>query len=225
MQRDESVFVVGTTNLITQAANMARRFAERQHNFEMSKVQAQIASVHYTNGALLSTAKLRGTVTSVDVKAIEAAFLSFSDGSGEFPIEVMSRQKHVARIARHYEQARTTNRRESMPSPLASFTLVRYNDLVYITPGDATALGGTTVVLSMDVVQWLPPYVGDTDSDFFLNYCADYMLLGTVHMLNFMIKEDVRVPVSEKLMASSWQSLLCWDANIVMNAAEDVELD
>jgi len=226
MQRDETTFTYGGTNLLTQAANMARRWAERKRNFEMSKCTAQITSVHYTNGALLSAMVLKGTATSVAAKTLNKAFLPFTDGSGEFPIDIITREKHVERIERHYEQYITRNPRETAPSTMvAYFAVVRHGDYVYICPADSTALGGETLTVYFDIVRWLPDYSANGDTDFLLTYCSDFMLVQTVYMLNFMIKEDQRIPISNNLRADMWQSVVEWDSSMIMNSAEDASLE
>lgn len=226
MQRDESTFIYSGMNLLTHAANMARRWAERQRNFELCRTTAQVTNVHYTNGALLTTATLKGTATAVLVKAVEKAFLPFSDGSGEFPIDVITRAKHVEKIQRYYQKQATTTPEDSDPTNYSStFALVRHGDLIYITPSDSTALGSATITVYLDIVKWLPEYSGDSDTDFFLDYCSDFMLLRTVHMLNFLIKEDLRMPVSKDEMAVAWQSVIAWDSSMIMNSAEDASLD
>jgi hypothetical protein len=226
MQRDATVFDNEGTNLITQAANMARRWAERNHNFEACKTTSQIASVHYQNGALLSAMTLRGTVTPVAVKSLEKAFLPFTDGNGEFPIDVISREKHIQRLQRHYDMMRTTDPKETAPnSTVSSFAVVRHGDMIYVNPADSAALGNTVIPVYFDIVRWLPEYTLDADHDFFLDYCADFMLLRTVYMLNFMIKEDARMPVNITLMKEAWDSILVCDNNIILNASEDASLD
>lgn len=226
MQRDETTFTYGALNLLTQAANMARRWAECQRNFELCRCQAQVANVHYQNGAQLSAATLKGTATSVLVKSIEKGFLPFSSGGGEFPIEVITRAKHIERVQRYYERQVNTAPVDLAATNVTSyFSLVRHGDLIYLTPSDSENLGSTTITVYLDIVKWLPEYSGDSDTDFFLDYCSHFMLLRTVHMLNFLIKEDQRMPVSEKEMATAWQSVIAWDSSMIMNSAEDASLD
>jgi len=228
MQRSETSFTYGTVNLLTQAANMARKWAERERNFEMCKTTAQITSVSLTSGALLSSMVARGTTTPLAVKSINKAFLSLSGGIGEFPISMISRETHVERLARHFDQVRNVSDTSKMcnrTNLMNYFTLVRHGDYIYITPADPVALGGDNVIVYFDVVKWLPDYVADGDTDFLLTYCEDFMLFKTVQMLNFMIKEDQRVPISDKMLAESYKSVVSWDSTMIANTVDDVNLD
>lgn len=225
MQRDASVFFVGGVDLLTQAANMARRWAERQHNFELCKTTGAV-SIHYTNGALRSAIHVVGSETLLPVKAIQKAYLPYDDGSGYFPIEILTRDAHISAVSRHYEMAMSTDPNATEPPASRSFfSLVQHGETLYVVPADSDALGGDTIEVRLDVVKWLTEYSADSDSDFFLNYCADWLLLKVVYILNFFLKEDMRVAISDKAMEKAWAAVLAWDSNQVLNAAEDVQLD
>jgi hypothetical protein len=76
----------------------------------------------------------------------------------------------------------------------------------------------------MDVVRWLNDYVSANDTDFLLEHCADYMLLETLRFLQYFLKEDIRVNVSDNQLAAAWQGVIAWDANLVLTG-EDMNLD
>lgn len=235
MQRDETTFTIGGINLLTQAINMARKWAERQHNFEMNRCSGRIAAVHYTDGALLSTMELwpaTNPVTSISPKNIERAYLGFSDGSGEFPVDLMSRDQHVERLKRHYEQTVSTDPRKTVPASMVSFfSVVRHAEKVYITPPDTTALGGTTVAVYFDVVRWMVDYdvtVTDANSastDFLMTYCPDFLMFKTIEILNFFLKEDQRIKISDEQVEKAWNSVVNWDSSVILNASNDANLD
>ena len=229
MQRDEAVFELGTVDLLTRAINQARRWAERKRNFELCRVQTKLTAVNLQDGASLSTAVLASDgVTTVNIKSIAKAFLPFSNGSGMFPVDVISRDAHVRRLQKRYENiqaADPTTRVPPIPSTVSYFTVVRTADKLYVTPADATVFGATTVDVYLDAFKWLPEYMCDADTDFFLDYCEDWLLFRSVYQLNMMLKEDVRVPISREALVEAWQSVIEWDTNLVQNYMEDANLD
>lgn len=227
MNRDLVTFTVNDVDLIARAVNQARRWAERQHNFEYSRTSARIDKLHFTDGALLSlTVEDLNQVVPVSVKVIERAFLPFSDGSGWFPVDVVSRDKHMQRVKRHYDNVLTTDPKKMPETQKLSFwTIVRWGDRVYVSPADSDALGGETVVLRMDVVKWLPEYANDSDNDFFLDFCEDFLKFRTIYELNFMLKEDLRISISASALQDSWKTVKAWDASIIDGSSEDAELD
>lgn len=232
MQRGEDSFIIGETNLLTQCANMSRRWAERQRNFEMSKVSAYLPSVHYTNGAPLSNVVLLSDkVTKVSVKSILFAYLPFvpdaTHAAGTmFPIDVISHEKFVERMQRHFEGVYQRDQRSRTSQPrVGYFSAMRHGDYMFITPSDLDALGGETVDLGLDIVKWLPDYVDDEDTDFLLEHCVDFMLFRTVVFLNLKLKEDERISISQKALDDSWQTVVCWDSSLISNSAEDANLD
>jgi hypothetical protein len=232
MQRDEASFTVGGTNLLTRCINMARRWAERQRNFELCKVSAYLPSVHYTDGAALSgTVLLSDKVTPVVTKTILRAYLPFvadnQHAAGTtFPVDLISHDAYITRIQKHYENVYTTDPRTQLSMPRTSyFSVFRWGEYIYAAPADPTALGGTTFAMGLDVVKWLPAYALDADTDFFLEYCEDFLLMRTVHFLNYMLKEDQRVPVSANALADSWQTVVAWDSSLILNSSQDANLE
>ncbi len=227
MQRSESSFVVGSTNSLEHAINMARKWAEREHNFVRNRLQSQL-TINIANGTDISGMVLASDgVTSVSVKALHKAFFPFDDGSGTFPVDIVSRAKHLERVQRHYEGAHSiSTTTQQAVTPISYFNVVRLGDLLYVAPGDASSLGGgTTVVVTFDITKWLDDYSDDADTDFFLDECRDWLLLRTMWQLNFFLKEDVRVPVSQHLLNSAWHAVIAWDSNLVFDSAEDADLD
>lgn len=229
MNRTEASFVVNSYDLLDRAIHKARMWAQRRHNFEMARVSVTIPSVSLTDGGLLSTAVLVGTATSVSVKLVERAFLPFQDTpTSYFPIDVISRDAHMARLKRRFADAVSTRAAEANASVVpAQFALVQQGGTVYLIPPGATAYGTgvTTVAVRLDVVKFMPEYAGSVVTDFFLENCEDFMLLRSIVELNFFLKEDQRVPISAQAMEDSWKSVLAWDTSLVSGTSSDVTLD
>ena len=233
MQRDATSFVVGTTDLLTRSINMARRWAERQRNFELCKLAAYLPAVDTINGkALSATVKMSDRITPVAVKTVLKGYLPVTVGgipniNPSFPIDVISREKLLMESQRAYGNVTqiTNYAPPQQTSSFNGFRLVRWEEMVYITPNSPELLGAATINLGMDVVQWLPAYVATDSTDFFLEYCEDFMLFRTVAFLNTMIKEDQRVPISASFLKDSWQTVIAWDSSLISNSAEDANLD
>lgn len=65
------------------------------------------------------------------------------------------------------------------------------------------------------LVSTLPePLVGDSDTNFFLSHCWDYILLSALNRYNLYLKEDDRFPVTHAAMSEEWDGLLTWDASL-----------
>lgn len=224
--RDTGSFITNGVNLLDRATNQARKWAERQHRFECARESVIVADVSLTDGGLLSSAVMvRERGKRVSVRTIERAYLPFSDQSGQFMIEVVSRDSDMRETGRHFRNVQTTDPREIKPGTNnGTFRLVRANDRIYLSPFDTTT-SATRRDVYMDVVAWLPEYVQENDSDFFLEHCEDFMVLRAVYQLNFFLKEDQRVAISEKAMASLWETVLKVDNDAVSGSSDDVSLD
>lgn len=228
MQRDASTFVVGGTDLLTLAINGARKWAERERNFEQNRVQCQLA-ISLTDGTAMSGMVLLDGTTPVSIKSLIKGFLPILDATNAwFPIDVISREKHLERVARHYETVTNiTNVSKRYPEMVAFFSVVRLADTLYLTPNDATVFNNADpVTVRFDAYKWLPDYTGTgTETDFLLTHAYDFMLLESVHKLNFYLKDDQRVPVSQAVLESQWHSVIAWDSNLVAADAADAMLD
>lgn len=237
MNRTEASFVVNGYDLLARAVLKARMWAQRRHNFEFARMSVSLPSVSLAEGGLLSTAVNTQDVTEpVLVKIIERAFLPFQDDSAAFfPIEIISRAAHMTRLKRRFSDAVTTRAYEATGTTVpAQFAMVQQGERVYLIPpgGGAYGYGTSAVNLRLDVVRFMPDYsFGNIDedddvlTDFFLEYCEDFMLLRSLVELNFFLKEDQRVPISAQAMEDSWKSVLAWDTSLVSGTSDDITLD
>lgn len=223
-QRSASSFLVGDTDLLAVAINLVRKQVERRRDFELAKETADL-TVTIGASADLANAKYAGTSTSIVVKTILSAQIS-TDGVSFVPIEVSNRAKHVQSSLRRYEQAADIQEFvDTQPTSTHKFQLIRYGDSVYLSPSDTDSYSGaTTVTVRMDIVRWLDEYNSVDDTDFLLEHCTDYMLLETLKFLQYFVKEDVRVDISEAQLAKAWQGVIAWDANLVLTG-DDMNLE
>lgn len=110
---------------------------------------------------------------------------------------------------------------------------VRIGDVVTNTTDGTTATvvgvtSATTLALSADIMVSGETYnvavVDPNQTNFLLDYCFDYMLFRSIWELNFYLKEDQRVQLSDKLMHDIWQNVREWNATIIGNNCDDANL-
>lgn len=111
---------------------------------------------------------------------------------------------------------------------------VRIGDIVTNTTDSTSAIvlavdSATQLTLNADIFISGEAYsiatVSGTQTNFLLEYCFDCMLFYTVHHLNFFLKEDMRVPLSEKMMERIWNNVINWNNTVVGGSVDDVSLD
>lgn len=227
MQRSESSFTVGGINLLTRAIVQAQQWAQRKRNFELARVSAILKAVSLTAGGDLSNLKLyTAQTTPVVAKTLLSAFVPLNNTTDFIPVDLYSRDKHTNMLRRYYDQIKSLDPADTPVSYSTRVSVVRFANTVYVRPSDTTIFGGSTSTdIAFDIVKWLPAYSSDTDTDFLLDYCEDFMLFRSVFMLNFMIKEDARVPVDIEALRDTWQSVVEWDSSLLLNSVEDTSLD
>lgn len=231
MQRSPTSFVhtygSTTVDLLGKAVNQARKWMELERNFEMCRVQCEL-DVDLENGTDIGDMTLLDGVTAVSVKALAKAFLPITDSTeGWFPIDIITREKHVERVARYY--SKVTNLADvskTYTELVPYFAVVRMGDLIYLTPADTTVLNNLDpVTVRFDAYKWLADYSADGDTDFLLTHCETYMLLRSAYQLNFFLKDDQRINISNAVMDKEWHSVVAWDSNLVVCDTSDANLD
>ena len=221
LQRSTTAFVQGSVDVLGVAINQARKTVERMHDFEMARVQAQLAMP--TNGSTiaLNTVKLFGTETLIDVKTVKRAFISASGGSW-IPIDVIGRDQHIAKVRRAVGEATSSTVADIVEAGLyENYKFVRYGLGAYVAPAGASNYSGSsTVDIMLDAIRWLDPYTADGDTDFLLEYCSDLLLMQTIKWLNLSMREDQRIPVSAEAFDAAWRAMQDWNRSVAWNEDE-----
>lgn len=225
MNREAASFKKGTLDLLDRAINMARRHAEREHNFELARCSVKV-TVNLTSGGTLDSAvDFDDEETLVEVKRIERAFLPVSNGAYA-PIELAGRGKHMERLKRSFSGAQSLVEMIGLSVWVPNFSLSQQGGKIYLHPSGSSLYNGATAVeVALDVVRFLPPYASDDDEDFLLTNAEDWLLFRSIFELNFFLKEDERVPVSARALQEAWESVVKWDAQIVNGAVDDTTLE
>lgn len=192
VKRTQTSFNIGGQDILSLAVNQARLYSERLYDFEHSRVAAKVDVP--PDGVDITAATLTNG-SPVSLKTIKAALVS-DEENRLVPIRTISRADH-----------HVVSLLSGGPSQLS---LAQFGTTLYLTPRPAN-----TVTVFLDAIRWLKPYVEDTDTDFLLTYCHDYMLFRTIEMLNFFLKEDARIPISRGLLDAAWKSVRVWDSNIL----------
>ena len=111
---------------------------------------------------------------------------------------------------------------------------VRIGDIVSNTTNGTSALvtsvdSATQLGLNADIFVNTNAYsiatVPSSQTNFLLDYAFDYMLFHSISELNFFLKEDQRVKISDTKLQTVWNNVLNWNATIVANSVQDVTLD
>jgi hypothetical protein len=299
MHRDTSAFIVNGRDMLLRAINNAKNYCQRAVDFEQARVFAQILNVDPSTGALLSAATPFGGGNAITLKSIEKTFMDKTDGSGQFPVDFLTRNTYVERLRRAYEEAAKREDATNLTPTETTLTIgvVQYGPRVYPVPGTLSVLGGATVNLYFDAIQWLSDFattaltgtttgttasklvdsgatfvtagvaIGDTVSNttdgtsglimavdsetqltvnadifvsgedysiatvdgtqtnFLLDFAFDFMTFRTIYELNFFLKEDQRVALSDKLLTDAWNNVIRWNATIIGNSVDDATLD
>jgi hypothetical protein len=205
LNRKVTDFTVNGVDVIGDAVNDAKRVAQREHDFVKNRAIGFVTLSK--SGTEISTFKATPGGSALSVKKLLSVWL--------------------------YDTTGGVYTRTAMMEPLAS------SELGYMLPGSVVSeaftsfstsaryfyqvgtklycTGVDTLDVMCEVVIKQPDYALDADEDFFLTDYKDWMLLKTVEQLNFFLKEDQRVQISQGAMAARWDSVMKQENNLVLD--------
>lgn len=221
VNRPLNTFMQGSpaVNLLRVAINNAKKWAQRQMDFELARTSVLVSVDVNLGGALTSATALDG-VTPVVINRIERAFLGYGQpgqppNTLSFrPISVTSKQHAAFRQKRVWDGVGLNT---SNPHPtfvaIREPALIRQGQTVYISPTSPNEQG-SVVQVGLDVVAWLADYDDTNQNDFFIDQCGDWLMYRSIRELNFFLKDANRVTVTSGLVSEAWDNLVQWNGSL-----------
>lgn len=160
---DTSAFVSNGVDLLLVGVNNAKNWAQSRYDFEYARTTVQL-TVNATTGGSLDTCVEVGTLRTVNVKKVEAGFVSYQ-GTINRPCRFSSKKGQVADAARRYEGLPYA---PSIASPLEAGSggvatslpmLVQQNRTIFLYPNSSSLYPTGSTTIYLDVIEWLPDYV------------------------------------------------------------------
>jgi hypothetical protein len=207
LNRDPASLIIGGVDILKEAINDAKRAGQREFDFPQLNKRAFIQGWYYgtpITNAVDNPDSL--TPTTVVVNHIYAAWryasLLRSDGITDY-IRTQKYEFMSEKSMRDIIPARNDALKEPNILPIT------YKQRAYVRGTDFFLTGVTDKVwVWIDVIAMLPDYSADADTDFFLTDYRDWMLIKTLECLNFYLKDDDRVQISNAQMNLKWNSVL-----------------
>lgn len=208
-------------DLILVAMNNARRSVERLHDFNYSRVTGTL-SVASSGGDLTA---IQVNSASVVLKRIYTVSLPVSAGD-YIPVEFMTEKDFSDRLQRQVGRTPYDSSLTAADYGISSTAVVAYQrgQVLFLYPPSQITF---PITARIDIVEFLPDYTADGNTDFLLTYGTDYIQWATIYELNKMVKAFVpRAETeiqSEEIagnMQSAYQSLLAWDNSINNDGTE-----
>jgi hypothetical protein len=68
-------------------------------------------------------------------------------------------------------------------------------------------------------------YLPGTQTNFLIENCFDFLMYRSIFELNFFLKEDERVAISDSMLQLTWQNVVAWNETVVRNSTTDAKLN
>ena len=219
INRTTASLTVNGVDLILQAANNAKSWAQRMLDFELARVSVDVV-VNQQNGGSLTTAVLHSDgVTPIVINRLERAYLQYAQYNGlARPIHITSQQGAWHRLSAAWD--RVEYNPSQFPAGLAIPAevpfVVRQGNSIVLMPNNAQMYGsGTNLTVSFDVVQLLPDYDFVTvTTDFLLTNCYEWMLYKTLGDVCLYIKDLELKKMFDYSAEKSWAAVVAWNDSI-----------
>jgi len=219
--RDVASFVVNGFDVLTDAINQARRWAQLVHDFNYCRARG-VFNVSFQTGGDITSLVAVGTTNPLDVKKIEGAYIqdpnNITYSYSGIPIKIYSRWVDKQRQTRLYRGGDPYSYPNGTTIPTLiqqpnDVQLIIQNTQAYLTPGVISAYQSlSSLNIILDVIAFQPDLVNDTDQDFFCNYCNPWLTQASINGLNVYLKEDERLQLQAAGLEKMWTAILAWDA-------------
>lgn len=198
-----------------RAINNTISLMQRRHRFKMSE---RLINLTYPSGQLSVDLSDAGQGTPRDYLSVQ---LIKPDAQGIMGIPLVI--KNYSELTAEADKYNRTNRadefkEEAFNEPYQLSTHVKRNrayDAFLV--GNRLGLYPTPqndVQLNIHFHVWLPKLVDDSDTNFLLEFCGDYVFTRALQTLQLSLKVDKRYPVTQAELADLWETVSQWDSQI-----------
>lgn len=214
-RQGSSLMTGDNQSLLRVAVNNAKIYAQRTVDFNFLKDSVYIDC--NPRGSILTGMKLESDNSAVKIKNLKKAYKLIPNGQAKIPIKYVSQAYLAEAIQKRGDLCQVSNEDSRQGLNVFDYA-VQHGTSIYQYPTP-----NVSYRLYFDAVIWIAPYAADGDTDFFLEYCVDFLMYRTLVELNYFIKEDERFDISQQLLTDAWNSMLNWNDSLV--SPTDTETD
>lgn len=185
----------------------------------LTTASASPVGVYTAHGANTGALTITQTTGTISVKRVSNVLLPIAQGF-YVPIEFLTNDEWNERVMRlvgrtHYNSAKTAEE-----VGISQFNAAAYQQaqMIVLVPPSLYTFPQT---VKLSIVQWMPNYVNDTDSDFFSQFAPDFLVWRALCEINNYFKVDVKRTegnISEDFIQgqadAALQALIAWDVSI-----------
>lgn len=226
INRDASIFTVGTVDHILQAMNSARRAAQREHTFELLRkdvfLTTSAAGADWTSGCVNTPGATPGTSTTVLMKKIDSVW-KYSTGAVGATTTYLRTQRIDLGNVNDYKRELPVY---SGTPDISSGCNINAQRVFAFCNGPLLVINNvsTAAPFLLNGIAWADDLTGSESADIFLTYFTDWFLWGTLLQLNQFLRSADRVQVDSAFVQRLWKSVIQLDGELA-NAGDNASLD
>lgn len=213
-----AVVTAGSIDLVLQAMNDARRWAQREYNFEGNATQAFVSLSMVPKSMLTDFKTTPALNTTVVAKRVDALYEYGATTVGATTVYYPTRRIELRRRSAIVPFVPADPQATALTSPAqSSFAYVHGVNIAH------TNLTTATTVMA-DIIEFMGDHAGGAVEDIFLIYYTDWLKWATLANLNVWLKDSERTVIDQNLVSTTWASVKRHDAQ-QSYSTDDLSLD
>lgn len=210
-------------DMLLAAMNDARRGAQRDHIFELNRIEDAYLSTHAGGANWMTGCKTTpGGATAVLMKRVDEVWNYSATTIGASTYYLRTTRVPFDYTGRFKRELPMIDTRLNLNQSTNTLTMDQF---AYANGASLFVTGVTTATIYKLVgIKFLDDLTGSEDPDIFLTYFTDWFRYATIAALNVYLKDSERFPIDTTVMDRLWQSVCSMDGSIA-NMGESVNLD
>lgn len=216
-----SLTSVNGIDILLAAMNDARRAAQRDHNFELNRVEDAYLATHVGGANWQTGCKTTpGGATAILMKRIDEVWNYTTATVGATTYYPRTTRIDFSYTGAFKRELPTIDYRSIWPN-----TATLDNQFAYANGSTLFVTSSTTSTnYKLVGIKWLDDLADGGSEDIFLTYFTDWFKWATIAALNVYLKDSERFGIDAAVLHRSWESVKTYDGTIA-NMGESMTLD
>lgn len=216
-----SLTSVNSQDMLLTAINNARRSAQRDHAFELNRVDAFLTTSMVGANWMTGCKTTPGGATAVLMRRIDSVW-NYTTAT----IDVTTIYPRTSKI----DMGNAADFKRELPMFNGPTDAINWQSLQVRRPfgyySGATLYINSTVSSPylLNGIKWLDDMADGDSPELFLTYFTDWLLWATIIQLNMYLKDSERFPVDNATVARLWESVKMFDGQFA-NSGDVANLD
>lgn len=186
------------TDILALAINEAKKEGQLEHDFLATRMDGYLIT-GVLGAELNTTTTTYGGATAINVKKVRSVWSCSATGG------------RIKNLDLEYESVESRLRPTEEEQDISKIRAFQRGTKLHVTGYE------TNTTFLVDVYKWMPDYSVSVTTDFFLDNYVTWLKLRSLYQLNFYLKEDQRVNITQAALREAWDKVMAYENNVLVN--------